>query len=56
MCINSGVVLPDPFQKVRAWKNSTETQQSAHAQGLDQRSKMKQVMPKMSRRRGWDSG
>jgi len=24
-------VLPDPFQGMRAWKNSTETQQSGHA-------------------------
>jgi len=25
------VVLPNPFRKMGAWKNSTETQQSGHA-------------------------
>jgi len=25
------VVLPNPFRGMRAWKNSTETQQSGHA-------------------------
>jgi len=25
------VVLPDPFQGMGAWRNSTETQQSVHA-------------------------
>jgi len=25
------VVLPDPFRGKRAWRNSTETQQSGHA-------------------------
>jgi len=49
------VVLPDPFRLMGAWRNSTETQQSGHAQGLDQRSKM-EVVPKMARRRGSDAG
>jgi len=26
------VVLPDPFRGMEAWRNSTETQQSDHAQ------------------------
>jgi len=25
------VVLPDPFRRMKTWKNSTETQQSGHA-------------------------
>jgi len=31
-------VLSDPFRGMRAWRNSTETQQSGTPQGLDQRS------------------
>jgi len=37
------VVLPDPFRGMGAWSKCTETQQSGHAQGLDQRSKMEEV-------------
>jgi len=52
------VVLPDPFRGMEAWRNSKETQQSGQApsQGLDQRSKMEEVMPKIARRRGSDAG
>jgi len=40
------VVLPDPFQATGARKKFTETQQLGHAQGLNQRSKMKEIVPK----------
>jgi len=49
------VVLPEPFRGMGAWRKSAETQQSGHAQGLDQRSKMEEVVPKMARRRGSDA-
>jgi len=50
------VVLPYPFRGMGAWRYSTETQQSDHNPGLDQRSKMEEVVPKMARRRGSDAG
>jgi len=50
------VVLPDPFRGMGAWRNSTETNSRAMPQGLDQRSKMEEVVPKMARRRGSDAG
>jgi len=50
------VVLSDPFREMEAWRNSTKTQQLGHAQDLDQRSKMEEVVPKMARRRGLDTG
>jgi len=37
------LVLPNPFREMGAWRNSTEIQQRATPQGLDQRSKMKVV-------------
>jgi len=36
------VVLPDPFPGIEARTNSVEIQELGHAQGLDQRSKMKE--------------
>jgi len=42
------VVLPDPFREMRARWNHTETQQSGQ--------KMEEVVPKMARRRGSDTG
>jgi len=45
------VMPPDPFRGMGAWKNSTKTQQSGHAQ----RSEMKEVVSKMACRRGSDT-
>jgi len=45
-----GMVLPEPFRGIEARRNSVETQQSATPQGLDQKLKMEEVVPKMARR------
>jgi len=50
------VVVPDPFLGMGAWRNSTETQQSGHAHGLDQRSKMEEAVLRMERLRASDVG
>jgi len=50
------MVLPDPFLGMGALRNSMETQQSGHTQGLDQRSKMEEVVLRMARWRGSDAG
>jgi len=49
------VVLPDPFQRLRAQRNSAEIQQSGHAQGVDQRLKMEEVVPEMAHLRYSDA-
>jgi len=38
------VSAPDPFRCIGAWKNSTEAHKRARPEGLDQRSKMEEVM------------
>jgi len=40
-------VLSDPFRGMGMQGNSMETQQSSHTKGLDQSSKMEEVVPKM---------
>jgi len=45
-----GTIL-DLFRGMRARRNSTETQQSGHTQGLDQRPKIEGVVLKMARQR-----
>jgi len=47
------MALPDLFREIRAQRNSTETQQPGHAQGLDQRSKMEEVVTKMTAGEAW---
>jgi len=45
---SGGACYPTPSEGLGAWKNATETQQSAHAS----KSNMEEVVPKMARRRG----
>jgi len=49
-------VLPDSFGGMGAWRNSTETNSLATLQGLDQKSKMEEVVPNMAHWRGSDVG
>jgi len=44
------VVLPDPFRGMGAWRTPRRPNSRATPQGLDQRSKMEEVVPKMARR------
>jgi len=48
-------VLPDPFREMRAW-SPRRPNSLATPQGLEQRSKMEEVVLKMARRRGWGAG
>jgi len=48
------VVLPDSSLEMGAMRNSAEIQQSSHATGLGR--EIKEVEPKMERRRGSDGG
>ena len=50
------VVLPDPFRGMGARRNSVETQQSNHTQGLDHRSRIEKEEPKIDLRRGSEAG
>jgi len=45
------VVLPDPFPRLRVWRNSTKTQQSGYAPRSEPDAKMEKVVPKMAYRR-----
>jgi len=38
------LVLPKTFQVIRAWRKSTETHQTAISKGLDQRSKLEDLL------------
>jgi len=51
-----GVVLPDPFRGMGHGETPRRPNSRGTPQGLDQRSKMKEVVPKMARRRGSGAG
>jgi len=50
------VVPPDPFRGMGRGGTTRRPSSRATPQGLDQRSKMEEVVPKMARRRGSDAG
>jgi len=50
------VVLPGPFRGLGAWRTPQRPNSRATPQGLNQRSKMEEVVPKIASRRDSETG
>jgi len=50
------VVITDPFRRMGAQRTPWRLNSKATPQGLDQRSKMEEVVPKIAHRRGPEAG